>query len=85
MIQMAKDLFMQEVAVLKQAVQEASRIREYSPEEFEELIHEKLSEREQWAQANDIEVYRYYQGLSFNEMGLLKYTIIESVEGLGIL
>ena len=85
MIQMAKDLFMQEVAVLKQAVQEASRIREYSPEEFEELIHEKLSEREQWAQANDIEVYRYYQGLSFKEKGVLKYTISESVEGLGIL
>lgn len=49
---------MQEVAVLKQAVQEASRIREYSPEEFEQLIQDKLSEREQWARTNDIEVYR---------------------------
>ncbi len=82
---MGKNLFMQEVAVLKQAVQEASRIREYSAEEFEELINEKLHEREQWAQANDIEVYRYYQGLSFKEKGVLKYTINESVEGLGIL
>lgn len=79
------DIFMQEVAVLKQTIQEASRIREYSTEEFEELINDKLSEREKWAAENDLEVYRYYQGLSFKEKGVLKYTINESVEGLGIL
>lgn len=79
------NLFMQEVAVLKQAVQEAGRIRNYSEEEFDELINTKLVEREQWAADNDPVVYRYYQSLSFKEKAMLKYTINESVEGLGIL
>lgn len=79
------DLFMQEVAVLKKAVQEAGRIRNYSEEEFDELINTKLAEREQWALNNSPEIYRYYQGLSFKEKAMLKYTINESVEGLGIL
>lgn len=79
------NLFMQEVAVLKNAVQEAGRIRNYSEEEFDELINAKLAEREQWALNNSPEIYRYYQGLSFKEKAMLKYTINESVEGLGIL
>lgn len=79
------NLFMQEVAVLKQAVQEAGRIRNYSEEEFDELINTKLAEREQWAASSDPVIYRYYQSLSFKEKAMLKYTINESVEGLGIL
>lgn len=78
-------LFMQEVAVLKQAVQEAGRIRNYSEEEFDELINTKLLEREQWAASNSPVIYHYYQSLSFKEKAMLKYTINESVEGLGIL
>lgn len=79
------NLFMQEVAVLKQAVQEAGRIRNYSEEEFDELINTKLAEREQWAASSDPVIYHYYQSLSFKEKAMLKYTINESVEGLGIL
>ena len=82
---MANDIFMQEIAVLKKTIQDASRIREYSQEEFEELINTTLAAREEWARENDINLYKYYQGLSFKEKKMLKYTINESVEGLGIL
>lgn len=82
---MANKYFMEEVAVLKQVIQEASRIRDYSGEELEGLINQKLSERIAWAKENDQDLYWYYQNLSFKEKNSLKYTITESVEGLGIL
>lgn len=80
---MAKNYFMDEVKVLKEVVQEASRIRSY--EKIEDLISQKLSERIEWARANDSKLYQYYQTLSFKEKNTLKYTVAESVEGLGIL
>ncbi len=82
---MAKNYFMEEVSVLKQAVQEASRIREYTKEEMSRLVDQKIEERIQWARGNQPELYWYYQNLSFKERGTLRYTITESVEGLGIL
>ena len=82
---MAKNYFMEEVSVLKQAVQEASRIREYTKEEMSRLVDQKIEERIQWARENQLELYWYYQNLSFKERGTMRYTITESVEGLGIL
>ena len=82
---MAEQYFMDEVTALKQAVQKASRIREYSKDEMEELIDQKLSERIDWAKENNPGLYWYYQNLSFKDRSTLKYTITESVEGLGIL
>lgn len=82
---MAKNHFMEEVSVLKQAIQDASRIREYSGEEIAALIDQKIAERIEWAKLNYSELYWYYQNLSFKEKNTLKYTITESVEGLGIL
>lgn len=82
---MAKNYFMDEVSVLKQVIQEAGRTREYSREENETLVEEKLKERMEWAKENDPELYWYYQKLSFKEKNTLRYTILESVEGLGIL
>ena len=82
---MAKNYFMEEVSVLKQAVQEVSRIREYTKEEMSRLVDQKIEERIQWARGNQPELYWYYQNLSFKERGTLRYTITESVEGLGIL
>lgn len=82
---MAKNYFMDEVSVLKQVIQEASRVREYSSSEIAELVDQKLTERIQWAKVNNSELYWYYQNLSFKEKGTLRYTITESVEGLGIL
>lgn len=82
---MAKNYFMDEVSVLKQVIQEASRIREYSSEEIGRLIDQKITERINWARDNDSDLYWYYQNLSFKEKNTLKYTITESVEGLGIL
>lgn len=82
---MAKNYFMEEVAVLKQVVQEAGRIRSYSSEEMEGLISQKISERMEWARNNEPDLFRYYQGLSFKDRNTLRYTITESVEGLGIL
>lgn len=82
---MAKNYFMEEVTALKKVVQEASRIREYTSKEIEELIAQKLSERIEWARTNDAGLYRYYLNLSFKDKNTLKYTITESVEGLGIL
>ncbi len=82
---MANNFFMEEVAALKQVIQEASRIREYSSEEMESLVSQKLSERIEWARENKPQLYWYYQNLSFKEKNTLQYTITESVEGLGIL
>ena len=82
---MAKNYFMEEVSALKQVIREASRIREYSGDEMKRLVEEKLAERVEWARLNNEELYWYYQNLSFKEKNTLKYTITESVEGLGIL
>lgn len=80
-----ENLFMQEVSELKKVVQERSRIREYTPEELRQLIEEILQERIVWAKAHDSGLYRYYEGMSFKDKNTLKYTVNESVEGLGIL
>ena len=82
---MADPFFMDEVSALKQAVQEASRLREYSGEEMDGLVSEKIADRVEWARQNSPELYWYYQNLSFKERNILKYTVTESVEGLGIL
>ena len=82
---MANNYFMSEVAILKQVVQDASRIREYTSEEIEELIAQKIKERISWAKEQDPELYQYYLSMSFKDKNTLKYTIVESVEGLGIL
>jgi len=76
---------MEEVTALKQVIQEKSRVREYTDDEIEQLINELLAERIQWSAQNDIDRYHYYQKLSFREKSSLKYTVLESVEGLGIL
>ncbi len=80
-----ESFFMQEVTVLKTVIQEKSRIREYSSEEIRQLIEEISEERIAWAKNNDPALYRYYQGLSFKDKNTLRYTVGESVEGLGIL
>ena len=82
---MAKEYFMDEVAVLKKIVQEAGRMREYSENEMSDLIDHKIQERIEWARQNDEGLYWYYQNLSFKDKKTLKYTVTESVEGLGIL
>ncbi len=82
---MANNYFMEEVSVLKQVIQEAGRVREYSHDEIKVLIDQKVAERIAWAKAHDSGLYWYYQNLSFKEKNTLKYTITESVEGLGIL
>ena len=82
---MDNNYFMSEVAILKQVIQEASRIRDYSSEEMEELVNAKLKERIEWAKYNDASIYQYYLNMSFKDKGTLKYTVMESVEGLGIL
>ena len=46
---MADPFFMDEVSALKQAVQEASRLREYSGEEMDGLVSEKIADRAEWA------------------------------------
>lgn len=76
---------MEEVAALKQAVQEAGRLKEYSREDMEGLIEQKLIQRMEWAKTNRPELYWYYQNLSFKERNVLRYTVNEAVEGLGIL
>lgn len=80
-----ENFFMQEVTALKTVIQEKSRIREYTPDELKQLIEEIVTERIAWAQENDPGLFKYYRGLSFKEKNTLKYTISESVEGLGIL
>lgn len=82
---MAKEYFMDEVAVLKKIVQEAGRMREYSENEMSDLIDHKIQERIEWARQNDEGLYWYYQNLAFKDKKTLKYTVTESVEGLGIL
>ena len=82
---MAKEYFMDEVAVLKKIVQEAGRMREYSENEMSDLIDHKIQELIEWARQNDEGLYWYYQNLSFKDKKTLKYTVTESVEGLGIL
>lgn len=82
---MAGNYFMEEVSVLKQTVQEASRLRDYSEEEVRGLIEAKIKEREEWAREHRPELYWYYQNLSFKDKNTLKFTVTESVEGLGIL
>lgn len=80
-----ENFFMQEVSVLKEVIQEKSRLREYSSDELKQLIDEILNERILWAKENDAALYRYYERMSFKDKSTLKYTINESVEGLGIL
>lgn len=82
---MDNNFFVSEVAVLKQVIQDASRIRNYTPEEMEELLEQKVKERIQWAAQNDSQLYQYYQSMSFKDKKTLKFTVVESVEGLGIL
>ena len=69
---MAKEYFMDEVAVLKKIVQEAGRMREYSENEMSDLIDHKIQERIEWARQNDEGLYWYYQNLSFKDKKTLK-------------
>ena len=82
---MSKEFFMDEVTQLKKEVQEAGRLREYNPEELEALVNELIDKRILWAKSNDTDIYRFYQSMSFKEKGVLRYTVTESVGGLGIL
>lgn len=82
---MSSTYFMDEVSVIKDVVQKASREREFSKEEMEEFVNRQLEERKNWARQNDTDLYRYYQSLSFKEKNTLRLTIVESVSGLGIL
>ena len=80
-----ENFFMQEVSELKKVIQDRSRMREYSPEELKQLIDDTLTERILWARENDAALFRYYEGMSFKDRSTLKYTVNESVEGLGSL
>lgn len=82
---MAENYFMKEVAALKQVVQEAGRVKEYTEDEIKKLIDRTISDRVDWARVNDADLYHYYQNMSFKDKNALKYTVTESVEGLGIL
>lgn len=82
---MEKDYFMQEVSELKKVIQEAVRIRNYTSEEIETLVSQKLKERIDWAQMHDIPLYQYYAKMPFKERNSLKFTVFQSIEGLGIL
>ena len=82
---MAVDYFMSEVSNIKQRIQEESRKRSFSEEEFTELVNSEVEKRIAWARQNDIELFKYYQSLSYKDKNALKYTVTESVEGLGIL
>lgn len=82
---MDNNFFMNEVAILKKVIQDASRNREYSNEEIEALINQTLQDRIQWAKENDGKLYHYYLNMSFKDKNSLKFTVMESVEGLGIL
>ncbi len=84
-LNMSNDIFMSEVAYIKGRLQEESRQREYSKEEFAELLNSELEDRINWTREYDPAIFRFYQGLSFKEKNSLRYTISESVEGLGIL
>lgn len=82
---MDNNLFMSEVAILKQVIQDASRLREYSKQELEELINQKVKERISWAKERDSQLYQFYLNMSFKDKNTLRFTVLESVEGLGIL
>lgn len=82
---MNNSIFMDEVTVLKAVIREKSRINEYTKEELSKLIDTQIEERIRWAEENDSKLFRFYKGMSFKEKGQLKFTINESVEGLGIL
>lgn len=82
---MSKEFFMDEVTQLKKEVQEAGRLREYNPEELEVLVNELIDKRIIWAKSNNTNIYRFYQNMSFKDKGVLRYTVTESVGGLGIL
>lgn len=82
---MENTYFMDEVSVIKEVVQEAGRARTLSKEEMSDLVNLKLEERRSWAKEYNLELYRYYQSMSFKEFNTLKLTIMESVSGLGIL
>lgn len=82
---MDNNYFMSEVAILKQVIQDASRLREYTSEETEELIIQKIKERIFWAKENDSQLYQFYLNMSFKDKNTLRFTVLESVEGLGIL
>lgn len=77
--------FMSEVALLKQIIQNESRHREYTSEEIDELIDKKIKERILWSKENDSQIYQFYLNLSFKDKNALKFTVAETVEGLGIL
>ncbi len=77
--------FMNEVAVLKKVIQDASRLREYTRLELEELVSKKIKERMIWAEEKDPQLYQFYLNMSFKDKSSLKLTVLESVEGLGIL
>lgn len=82
---MDNNLFMSEVAILKQVIQDASRLREYSQQELEELINQKIKERISWASSENSQIYQFYLNMSFKDKNALRFTVLESVEGLGIL
>ena len=82
---MSKEFFMDEVTQLKKEVQEAGRLREYNPEELQALVNELIDKRIIWAKSNNTDIYRFYQNMSFKDKGVLRYTVTESVGGLGIL
>ena len=82
---MSKEFFMDEVTQLKKEVQEAGRLWEYNPEELEVLVNELIDKRIIWAKSNNTDIYRFYQNMSFKDKGVLRYTVTESVGGLGIL
>lgn len=82
---MDNNYFMSEVAILKQVIQDASRLREYSGQEMEDLISRKIKERISWAREKDSQLYQFYLNMSFKDKNTLRFTVLESVEGLGIL
>ncbi len=79
------NFFMDEVAALKQVIQEISRNRNFTSEEMEAFVSQKIEERKAWARENNSQLFQYYLNMSFKDKNMLKYTVIESVEGLGIL
>ncbi|MBQ8604767.1 MAG: CpaF family protein [Oscillospiraceae bacterium] len=82
---MNNDIFLKEVTKLKETVQEASRQRHYSDEQRRELVRQSLEDRIAWAKINDKELHSFYRSLSFKEKETLRYTVTQSIEGLGIL
>lgn len=79
------NFFMDEVATLKQVIQEVSRNQNFTSEEMEAFVSQTIEERKAWARENNSQLFQYYLNMSFKDKNMLKYTVIESVEGLGIL